>query len=539
MNRNIKSLEDLCEVLNISVNFFKYVIYVKKNKYFTFQIPKKSGGFRTIEKPCNELKVIQRNLLKYLEKNYEFLDCQHGFIKGRSCVTNASIHVGQRFVLNCDIQDFFPTIHFGRVRGAFMNKPFNFNISVATYISQIACYNGHLPQGAPTSPIISNIICYSIDKELSFIAKKSHCRYSRYADDITFSTNSEKFPKHIAYYGTELMISDRIINELSRGYKNGFKLNPRKATLKNMHYRQEVTGIIVNKKTNVNRIYVKNIRAILYTISKHGFYEAYKKTFGQEWQDENKGKIKLKNYLLGKINYLKMVKSKYDQTYIKFANTFNVIFECNVFNLTFENKIKKYIKSKCYVIENDYGNGTAFSLSENELITSTHVILDKKTCPNLITKRSDENYNKQFPISSTDIDFSYLKHPDLSRKSSLTGYEITKDAYENDIIKIKMKLNKKRILKLSSNPPQIGETVYMIGYANFLGFENTDLRIIETKIIGENTFFGIKLMNTYYAPNHGMSGGPVLNLNKEVVGIVFAGNDDENNNDNVGFIRLI
>lgn len=167
----INTVEDLCNQLNISVSFLKYILYVKKDNYTTFSIPKKNGGVRTITSPKDELKYIQRQLLAFLEKNYSFLECQHGFIKERSCVTNANKHVGKRFVLNGDIENFFDNIHFGRVRGLFRSKPFNYSDELATTIAKIVCYNKCLPQGAPTSPFISNMICFMMDKELDFIAK--------------------------------------------------------------------------------------------------------------------------------------------------------------------------------------------------------------------------------------------------------------------------------------------------------------------------------------------------------------------------------
>src|SRR5699024_7070708 len=110
-----------------------------------------------------------------------------GFIPGKSIITNARIHRNKRLVVNIDLKDFFPSFHFGRVRGFFeKNKYFLLSREVSTIIAQLTCYKGSLPQGAPTSPIITNLICQILDYKLLKIAKKYKTDYSRYADDLTF-----------------------------------------------------------------------------------------------------------------------------------------------------------------------------------------------------------------------------------------------------------------------------------------------------------------------------------------------------------------
>ena len=541
MGEYINTLEDLCTILKITPGFFKYILYVKKKKYKPISIPKKDGTARLIEIPCDEIKIVQRRLLKFLEDNYEFLDCQHGFIKKRSCVTNAAPHVNKKYVLNCDIENFFYNIHFGRVRGAFMSKPFNFNKMVATYISQLVCYNGHLPQGAPTSPFISNIICYSMDKEFSFIAKKNHCKYTRYADDITFSTNLSLFPSKIAYLNSEkkIVFSERILKNLNNGFDKGFKFNEKKTKLSRSCFRQEVTGIVVNEKLNVSQKYIKRIRAILNNIKKSGFIDTYQKTFGKTINNEEVCKKALFNYMYGKISYLKMVRSNSDNVFLKYGDIFNNIFEKKVFDVTETQKIYKESVKKCYVIRNIYGNGTGFSLNEENLITSTHVILDRSTFPGFIYNNNEESYCKQFPILSSELEYSEVLHPDLDRSKKLIDYTITQDDYEKDVISLPYKSIKKRIFKKASKKAQVGDVVYMVGYANFTDFKKSKLKVIPTEVIGEDEFFGRRLINTYHSPIHGMSGGPVLNSKGEVVGIIYAGNDNPDSNDNVGFISLI
>ena len=114
--------------------------------------------------------------------------------KNKSIYTNAAIHRNKRFVLNMDLQNFFDSFHFGRVRGFFIkNRNFNCTNEIATMIAQIVCYKGKLPQGAPSSPVITNLICGSLDYRISKLSKKYKLDYTRYADDITFSTNNRHF----------------------------------------------------------------------------------------------------------------------------------------------------------------------------------------------------------------------------------------------------------------------------------------------------------------------------------------------------------
>ncbi len=535
----IKNVEDLCCKINVSLSFLRYVLYVKKDNYITFELPKQTGGIRNIDAPKKELKYIQKKLLNYFEKCYKkFLNCQHGFIKGRSCVTNADNHVGKRFVINCDIKNFFNTIHFGRVRGLFMNNPFNFSNEVATTIAKITCHNGVLPQGAPTSPIISNMICYKMDKELNFIAKKNNCRYTRYADDITFSSNSEYFPEKIAKIkGNKIVFSERIVKTISGNYDDGFKINEKKSRICKRYVKQEVTGIIVNEKTNVEKGYVKNIRAILHNIKINGYIDSSNKTFNEICNNEDYAKKKLFNYLAGKLNYLKMVKGNQDHLYLKYSKIFNEVFKCSFFNNTIEMEIQKYAKKYCFVVNCGKGasTGTGFPISNGKILTSTHIIFN-----DVVKYDYDDIKEKQeFQVSFDKMEFVYLEHPELNKEVQIVDFCIKKDDYENDYIVLPNPTNLKDPMKISDKEVNVGDKIFMVGYPAFNGFKHTDLHIISAKVTGQNILYGRNLINTDISPRHGMSGGPVLNEKKEIVGIVYAGYEDFNSNENVGYISLV
>ncbi|MDJ0742704.1 MAG: reverse transcriptase domain-containing protein [Xenococcaceae cyanobacterium MO_167.B27] len=187
----LKNRCDIANLLDITDYQLRYHLYIHslKSAYTEFKIPKKSGGYRHILQPITSLKIIQQKLNQVLKAVYEPKPSTHGFTVGRSIVTNAQAHLRQRYLLNIDLKDFFPSINFGRVRGLFMAKPYNCTEEVATILAQICCYDNQLPQGSPTSPIISNMICSKLDSQLQRLAKKHQCIYTRYADDITFSTS--------------------------------------------------------------------------------------------------------------------------------------------------------------------------------------------------------------------------------------------------------------------------------------------------------------------------------------------------------------
>lgn len=272
--KNIRTRNELADYLGIPRNKLTYVLYVKKTESFykSFDIPKKSGGFRHIHAPAEDLKWIQKRWAVVLY-NYEKhiaeiegtkLNISHAFEKKKSFITNAEIHRNKRFVINVDLENFFDSFHFGRVRGYFMkNKNYQLPKEVATTIAQIVCYEGKLPQGAPSSPIITNMICNIFDMRLLHLAKKYKLDYTRYADDLSFSTNNKKFIE------CEEKFFGELASEVTRA---GFAINSKKTRVQYKDSHQEVTGIVVNKKLNVDKKYYKMTRAMAHELYKNGEY---------------------------------------------------------------------------------------------------------------------------------------------------------------------------------------------------------------------------------------------------------------------------
>ena len=192
----LKTPLDVAELLDVDKSHLNYYLYIcpPHQRYQKFSIPKRSGGEREINAPATALRIVQAKLNQVLQAVYRPRPSVHSFITGENIVKNARMHAERNYVFNVDLEDFFPSINFARVRGMFIAKPYQLPAPVATILAQICCHNNMLPQGAPTSPIVSNMLCAKMDNELGRLARKHRCRYTRYADDLTFSTNFENFP---------------------------------------------------------------------------------------------------------------------------------------------------------------------------------------------------------------------------------------------------------------------------------------------------------------------------------------------------------
>ena len=294
-------------------------------RYRKFSIPKKSGGKREIASPMPKLRAIQWPVKEILDSLYEPASCVMGFTIGRSIVDNAKVHLGQNYVLNLDLKDFFPSIHQARVWKRLQLPPFNFTQEVANVVAGVCSMkiegDGNkcfvLPQGAPTSPILTNIICEKLDRRLSGIAAKHNLRYSRYADDMTFSS------MHNA-----LSLKGEVFADIVKTIEEqGFSINPLKTRLQKRGDRQEVTGLVVNKKVNTTRKYIRELDLLLYVWEKFGYEKALARLVADRKTIPGKSKrnVSLEGVIGGKLNYLKMVKGEKDEVYVRYFSLYKVL----------------------------------------------------------------------------------------------------------------------------------------------------------------------------------------------------------------------
>lgn len=248
------TVEDLATLLGLSVQALNYIASENFPGYTDFEVRKSNGDKRKISAPVPKLRWIQRWILENILRDIPLSKHATAYIQGRSIRDNAAPHVGSKIVVNLDFKSFFPTITFQRILGVYLEIGYVY--PVAVLLAKLCCHKTILPQGAPTSPAISNLICRRLDSRLKGLAKKLGFNYTRYADDITFS--GEVQPDGL------IRITQKIIEE------EGFQLAKRKTRIRRCGNSQRVTGLIVNEKINIPRSYYKKIRAIIHNCKVHG-----------------------------------------------------------------------------------------------------------------------------------------------------------------------------------------------------------------------------------------------------------------------------
>lgn len=322
--QSVQTLKKLASVLVVNPTIFSDRLNAPV--YTTNRIPKKKGGWRELLVPEKELKYIQKNLNFYLQLYYNDIkpDCVHGFLmnerngdKTRGIVSNAQAHIGKAFLLNLDLKDFFPSISAKRIKHQLFKELDLFaNENIANAITLLCTYKGYLPTGAPTSPVISNIICLQLDRQLSAFCKERGITYTRYADDLSFSSDD--------YF------TDECINDVKKLIEqHHFKINEKKFRINSCKSKQTVTGLVVNTKVNVDRRYIRNIRACLYNWRMNGLEFATAKHYQVISPDMEK-QTKFANKLKGQVEFVGMVRGSEDEIYKRYRRDLKYLIEAYV-----------------------------------------------------------------------------------------------------------------------------------------------------------------------------------------------------------------
>jgi RNA-directed DNA polymerase len=298
---------ELAEALGLSISRLRWLAFhaeaATRVHYVSFEVAKKSGGTRKLSAPHRSLATAQRWIFDRIVKTLPIEPEAQGFAPGRSILTNALPHSGRAVVLNLDLKDFFPSVGFRRVRSVFLRVGYSPAVSTILALLCTECprrtvvYDGTtyhvatgprgLPQGASTSPGLSNLVARRLDRRLSGLSKKLGATYTRYADDITFSGDDELNPK-VGY----LMARVRHIAEAE-----GFTVNEAKSRVLRRNAAQVVTGLVVNDRPGVPREEVRRLRAILHRA----------KSEGLEAQNRQ-GHPHFRAWLQGKIAYVSMAR---------------------------------------------------------------------------------------------------------------------------------------------------------------------------------------------------------------------------------------
>lgn len=267
-----RSEDELAHSLGLSLSqLWSYSYYCQAESaphYVAFAIPKRSGGERIILAPKRRLKALQRKLLDLLAQHLPVSPAAHGFRKGRNTLSNARDHVGQKVVVRFDLQDFFPHCSWQRVRGLLV--AYGYSFPVATCLALLMTESERQPvetpaglvyvpvrqrycvQGAPTSPALANALTLKLDHRLSGLARKLGFRYTRYADDLTFSSSEM----------ARLGVLQRAVTAIVEA--EGFRLNPSKTRVMRQGRRQTVTGVVVNQVAGLSRQQRRQLRAALH-----------------------------------------------------------------------------------------------------------------------------------------------------------------------------------------------------------------------------------------------------------------------------------
>jgi RNA-directed DNA polymerase len=317
---NIRKIADLASILGAESGFLK--ILALNPEYTTFEITKKSGGFRKIEAPSAVLKRVQKKLNYYLQSAYcifrpEFV---HGFIPKTEnktdtigIISNARAHVAKPHIMTIDLEDYFHSFTAIKVWNLFRADPFNFPEPLANILTMLTTWYDILPMGSPVSPVLSNFLTNDLDDELSAFTKEHKGTYTRYADDLTFSFDT--------WITEEIIQKIRLIIE-----KKGFRINSRKFRIQSGNKRQMVTGLVVNRKVNINRQYIRQLRAILFDCRKNGIENAARRFFKLDNYPNSIALYRFKRSLQGRIQFIGSVRGKNDQIYEHFIQKYNSVF---------------------------------------------------------------------------------------------------------------------------------------------------------------------------------------------------------------------
>ena len=314
---NIRTPRDLCYFVGLTFQDVEQCL--NHPGYLTFELDKKNGkGKRVIQEPGALLKQVHGKLNNGLQAWYAEIrpDCVHGFVRSEKnstigVVSNARVHVGKRFVLNMDLKDFFPSISAKRVKSVLQSPLFRLDDHMSTVLSLLMTYQGRLPQGAATSPVISNFVCLGLDLRIQELCKIRNWNYTRYADDLTFSG--------------DLFFTDEDVQEIRELIqKEGFALNERKVRRKAAGCKQTVTGLVVNQKVNVDRRLIRKIRALLHDAGRNGAASAAMRHYGWNYSDDQLTDRFL-NKIGGYISFVGMVRGREDKIYQNLRQAFNSV----------------------------------------------------------------------------------------------------------------------------------------------------------------------------------------------------------------------
>jgi RNA-directed DNA polymerase len=493
----LRNLHDIAVLLDVDPKELRFYLY-KAKKYQRFEIRKKSGGSRVIYSPANALKIIQRKLNQVLHAVYKGRAPVHGFARNRSIRSNARRHLECNLLLNFDLADFFPSIHFGRVKGMFQSKPYSLPEQAAMVLAQICCYRRILPAGAPTSPVVANMVCARMDSHLKGLASKFRCTYTRYADDITFSTQQTRFHPAIAYRDKDTKrwaIGDQLGKIVT---DNGFSINATKTRCYSRATRLEITGLTINERVNVRRKLLRQVRAMLAAWRKHGL-DAAQAEFTTRWDTKQRQKkpADFRKVVRGKIDFIGFIRGRDDGLFLSLLSRYAALdptAHIRPSTIT-TNATDRVLGQAIWLLEDEDGHqGTAFAAEGYGLLTAWHVA-ECNMCASQ-PGRSPKTYQVSVVRKSEEVDLAQL---------NIDGP-----------IPVQLAMGDPDKLR-------VGDTVTLAGFPNY--HVGDSVHIDRGPITQTRKYIGVPHFVIRPTIVKGNSGGPILDSSNRVVGVAVKGLD--------------
>lgn len=492
------SVDALLSHLGVKAGEAKFLKLHRQYRYSEVQIPKRRGGARTLLVPERRLKYVQRRLLPLLEKLYFARRPVHGFVKGRGVISNAQAHERRPYLINLDLSDFFGTITRRRVHS--LLQRIGLSEEVARTVCILCVVRNQLPQGAPTSPILANMICFRLDREMMNFAKDNRFRYTRYADDITIS--SHVLP-HALFEGDlpspgklhESQLADRLRFVIQN---NGFEIHPEKIWYSGQKSRKSVTGLVVNELVNVPRAYVRNLRASIYKIERMGLIEAEK-----EFKTRYPNTGQLLDVVRGRLEWIAQVRGRGFGPFQTLGKRFNKLFPDR--SVAIDPTFQEVLEKAVWVVEfaHDPGpecaQGTAFFLQGVGLVCADHVF------EKLPAGKSSDLYLATNPAKK------YSARPSARRCKYRDLVILEHDVPEGEFLE----------LVRSTTSVAVRDEIAVFGFPNFqLGSSRGELT---GTVTGTTTKSGVGLLEVSAVLDKGLSGGPVVDARNQVIAVVHSG----------------
>ena len=491
--RNLRTRRDVADMLHVTDQELIYLLFrTPAPRYRRFSIRKRDGSERPINAPRGSLKIVQQKLNQVLQAIYRPVAPVHGFARDRSIVSNAQRHVQRRWVFNLDIEDFFPTIHFGRVMGMFSGNTYRVPERAAKALAQICCYRGELPQGAPTSPVVSNMVCGPLDIELRRFAADHHCHYTRYVDDITFSSNALRIPTGLAQNDDGRVRAGPALQTLIEA--NGFRINEAKVRLRRPYQRQEVTGLVANAVVNVPREFVRRVRGMLHAWERFGEAAAeqeFQTRYDRKQRRPGGPSPRFRDVLRGRLEFIRMIKGADSPVFIRQWNRLHALAPADYRPIILEIRASGDVPSALWVIESDDGQGTGFDLRGYGVVTCAHCLGPGTVA--FKAEKPERKYAVEVLHRSDDLDLAVLR---LAPEAPGGGI----------------------LLEGASDEVEPGTRVELFGFPEYAPGNRASRN--PTTITGRRRRFNTQLFTVNTVVVAGASGGPAVDESAGVIGIV-------------------